>query len=82
MIINLTLTNSIPKDGYVHVKFPAALQWFNDISTNHQIPIDGLLNCSISGNNISYISSMSCIGSSSTQIVTLTPNYQSSSTSI
>lgn len=47
MIITLSLKNSIPKNGWVNVRFPASLQWMRDISTNHQIPIEGVLTCQL-----------------------------------
>lgn len=81
MIVTLKLMNAIPKNGWVNVRFPASLQWVRDISTNHQLPIDGTLVCQIQplSAGLTYLSQMNCLGSSSTQIVQVTPIYVNSS---
>lgn len=60
MIITLGLKNSIPKNGWVNVRFPASLQWMRDISTNHQIPIEGVLTCQLQplSASLTFISQM------------------------
>lgn len=70
MLFQITPRNQIPSTGHIQIKFPTALQWVRDISTNHLIPINGTLNCFSLTANVQ--SSLVCSGLSSTQIVTVT----------
>ena len=69
----------MPKGGAFEVKFPPGLNWANDISPTHQLPIAGVLVCSLidETSSFTYIESIGCMGDQATQTVTVTPNFLS-----
>ena len=62
MEIEAEIKNGIPRGGVFEVKFPPGLNWQNDISPTHQLPIAGILVCHLIDENSSftYIDSLYC----------------------
>lgn len=65
MIFNIKTTNKLPIGASIIIKFPYNLQWAEDVSTNHQLPLASGMSCSSLSGNIN--SDIQCNGLSSTQ---------------
>ena len=78
-MLTLGINNNIPSDGMITVRFPPALQWVNDISTNHLLPIESVT-CSVQDDGASgaLLTGVSCVGELSTQTVTISFQFSSS----
>lgn len=66
--LKLSPTNALSDNDYVVVVFPSSLQWSQDISTSHPLPLNSASCTVLSGN----IASGSCIGSTTTTTITYT----------
>lgn len=63
MVVSITPANKILANDYIVITFPSILQWSQDVSTSHALPIGSALTCTkISGS----VSSASCSGSVAT----------------
>jgi hypothetical protein len=69
MVFTIMNRNNIPIDGIITIKFPTKLTWTRDISGN-LIPINGALICK--NMSINTNAAMTCSGSSTTQVITIT----------
>lgn len=47
MILNLDPKNAIPVNGSIVITFPVSLQWSEDVSTSHPLPLDKVSNCTV-----------------------------------
>ncbi len=75
MVISLTPNNPVLVDGEIKVQFPSNLQWKEDLSTTHPLPIATSTCTVISG----QLQTGSCVGTASTTVVLFTVATLSSS---
>ena len=67
MVVSLTPKNKILGNNSIVITFPPSLQWSQDISTSHSLPIGSTLTCL---NVLGAVTSASCSGEASSAIVT------------
>jgi hypothetical protein len=48
MVVSIEPKTAIPVTGRIEIEFPTLLQWTDDISTNHPLPVENVNQCSIS----------------------------------
>lgn len=68
MVISLTPSNPVLVDGDIKVQFPSNLQWKEDLSTIHPLPIASSTCTVLSG----QLQTGSCVGTVSTTVVLFT----------
>jgi hypothetical protein len=47
MILSVDPKNAIPVNGSIVLTFPVSLQWSEDVSSNHPLPLDKVSNCTV-----------------------------------
>jgi hypothetical protein len=67
MVVSLTPRNPLHAGDYITISFPSTLQWSEDLSTSHTLPLGSVLSCAIVAG---AITGSSCLGQASTASVT------------
>lgn len=75
MVVTLNPTNYIQLNGYIQIQFASNLQWSQDISTSHTLPLSTATCTVLSG----QVSSATCTGTTATATVDFTINAMNSS---